>query len=762
MNKRIYRLFSALILVFSTQINAQIITIDDTFSAQQLIEDVLIDSPCANVSNFSVSGWTFDNGNRSYGYFTDGGSNFPFENGVIISTGRAISAIGPNASLQSEGPAAWTGDNDLEAAINESSSINATVLEFDFLPLANKVSFEYIFSSEQYLSNPNPNQCNFSDGFVFLLKEVDSQDQYENLAVVPGTSIPVKITTVRGSGTTCPPANENFFDAFNGTNHPTNFNGQTKILEASANVTPGVLYHMKLVVADQGNQLYDSAIFLGGGSFKVEIDLGDDRLVANENPLCANDVLMLDATQVGNSNVYQWFRNGVLLNNENNPTYEVETPGNYTVEVELENSGCVANGEIEIDYANGSPLNNATLTQCADENGQAVFNLTTAQNSIIPAGTLFQNVSFYNSQNDAETSQNVILNPLNFTSTSTELFVRVVNNLGCFSVARLSLEASQNDIDVLNFQFCDSDDVQDGLSIINLQTSILPAFTDGLNPDIEVFFYNTVADAYASTNPLANNFSNTIPFEQTIYVKVLENGSCLGITQVNLSIFAFSGFVLEDESLVLCKNESIVLQIPAGFLSYQWSNGSTLSTISVDEPGFYSVTIISQTGCVFVKSYEIIGSETAVINAIEATNFQGNNNSIFIDVSGTGEYVYSLNGTNYHEEPFFENLSSGVYTVYVKDVFCGEVSQQVTILGFPKFFTPNADGVNDYWVVNFLPDDFVIYIFDRFGKLLYSYTRADIGWDGTYQNRQMPATDYWFVIKDNAGRTFKSNFSLIR
>ena len=663
--------------MFSTQINDQIITIDDTFSAQQLIEDVLIDSPCANVSNFSVSGWTFDNGNRSYGYFTDGGSNFPFENGVIISTGRAISAIGPNASLQSEGPAAWTGDNDLEAAINESSSINATVLEFDFLPLANKVSFEYIFSSEQYLSNPNPNQCNFSDGFVFLLKEVDSQDQYENLAVVPGTSIPVKITTVRGSGTTCPPANENFFDAFNGTNHPTNFNGQTKILEASANVTPGVLYHMKLVVADQGNQLYDSAIFLGGGSFKVEIDLGDDRLVANENPLCANDVLMLDATQVGNSNVYQWFRNGVLLNNENNPTYEVETPGNYTVEVELENSGCVANGEIEIDYANGSPLNNATLTQCADENGQAVFNLTTAQNSIIPAGTLFQNVSFYNSQNDAETSQNVILNPLNFTSTSTELFVRVVNNLGCFSVARLSLEASQNDIDVLNFQFCDSDDVQDGLSIINLQTSILPAFTDGLNPDIEVFFYNTVADAYASTNPLAN-------------------------------------------------------------------------------------TITSQTGCVFVKSYEIIGSETAVINAIEATNFQGNNNSIFIDVSGTGEYVYSLNGTNYHEEPFFENLSSGVYTVYVKDVFCGEVSQQVTILGFPKFFTPNADGVNDYWVVNFLPDDFVIYIFDRFGKLLYSYTRADIGWDGTYQNRQMPATDYWFVIKDNAGRTFKSNFSLIR
>jgi gliding motility-associated-like protein len=762
MNKRKFRLLSALILVFSLQINAQVITIDDTFSAQQLIEDVLIDSPCANVSNFSVSGWTFDNDNRSYGYFTDGGSNFPFENGVIISTGRAVSAIGPNASLQSEGPVTWAGDNDLEAAINESSSINATVLEFDFLPLANKVSFEYIFSSEQYLSSPNPNQCNFSDGFVFLLREVNSQDQYENLAVVPGTTIPVKITTVRGSGTICPPANENFFDAFNGTNHPTNFNGQTKILEASANVTPGVLYHMKLVVADQGNQLFDSAIFLGGGSFKVEIDLGEDRLIANENPLCNDEVFVLDATQSGNSNVYKWFRNGVLLNNENNPTYEVENPGIYTVEVELENSGCVASGEIEIEYATGSPLNDTTLTQCADENGQAIFNLTTAQEAIIPAGTLFQNISFYNSLNDAETSQNVILNPLNFTSSNIDLFVRVVNNLGCFSVATLTLEASQNDIDVLNLQFCDTDDVQDGLTTINLQSNVLPAFTDGTNPDVQVFFYNTISDAYNATNNLSNDFSNTIPFEQTIYAKVLENGSCLGITEINLSIFAFSGFNLADESLILCKNESLILQIPSGFLSYQWSNDSTSSTISVDEPGLYSVVITSQAGCVFVKNYEIIGSETAIIDNIETTNFQGNNNSISVEVSGIGEYVYSLNGINYQDEPFFENLSSGVYTVYVKDIFCGEVSEQVTILGFPKFFTPNADGVNDYWVVNFLPGNFVIYIFDRFGKLLYSYKRSDIGWDGTFQNKPMPANDYWFVVKDSEGRTFKSNFSLLR
>ncbi|MFN3640806.1 MAG: choice-of-anchor L domain-containing protein, partial [Flavobacterium sp.] len=231
-------------------LKAQYIEVDDTYNAQQLVEDVLVNSPCAQVSNFTVNGWDYGNGNKSYGYFNRGSSNFPFEEGVLISSGRAVFAIGPNDSLQSEGPVEWGGDADLEQAIGESNTINATVLEFDFLPIANKMSFEYIFSSEQYLSNPNPNQCFFSDGFAFLLREANPPTGYENLAVVPGTNIPVKVTTVRGSGTICQPANEQFFDAFNGVEHPTNFNGQTVILKAEATVTPGVLYHLKLVVAD--------------------------------------------------------------------------------------------------------------------------------------------------------------------------------------------------------------------------------------------------------------------------------------------------------------------------------------------------------------------------------------------------------------------------------------------------------------------------------------------------------------------------------
>lgn len=207
--------FVLLLVGFQTISSAQNITVDESLTATQLVQDILINNPCANISNVNVSGWAFTSGN-SYGKFTSGGSAFPFADGVLLTTGRAQSAIGPNTSIISEGPDNWGGDSDLEQALNisQNSSINATVLEFDFLPLADKISFDYIFSSEQYLSNPSINQCGFTDGFVFLLKKAGTTDSYTNLAVVPGTDLPVRVNTVRGPGTICTPLNEQYFDAF--------------------------------------------------------------------------------------------------------------------------------------------------------------------------------------------------------------------------------------------------------------------------------------------------------------------------------------------------------------------------------------------------------------------------------------------------------------------------------------------------------------------------------------------------------------------
>ena len=152
---------------FPEKVLAQYIQVDDSYTAQNLVQNVLINSPCAGVSNFSVSGGNFGTGENSYGYFSAGSSSFPFANGIVLSTGKATSAMGPNASILSEDAPGWTGDSDLENALSISSTSDATVLEFDFTPLTSQVSFDYIFASEEYHGTA---PCTYSDCCAFLLK----------------------------------------------------------------------------------------------------------------------------------------------------------------------------------------------------------------------------------------------------------------------------------------------------------------------------------------------------------------------------------------------------------------------------------------------------------------------------------------------------------------------------------------------------------------------------------------------------------------
>jgi gliding motility-associated-like protein len=234
--------------------------------------------------------------------------------------------------------------------------------------------------------NPSPGQCNFTDGFAFLLKEA-SATTYQNLALIPGTSTPVRVNTVRGSGTICPPANETYFDAFNSGSYPTTYDGQTKILTAQSVVTPGTLYHIKLVIADEGNARFDSGIFLRAGSFISEKDLGADRLIATGNPLCNGDNLILNATQTGATN-YQWFLDGNPVGT-NSPTYNATTAGTYEVEIDI-NASCTLTGSIVIEYAPNLVVLKDEFDLCdTNLDGLTAFDLATIQTQIfssLPAG----------------------------------------------------------------------------------------------------------------------------------------------------------------------------------------------------------------------------------------------------------------------------------------------------------------------------------------------------------------------------------------
>lgn len=147
-------------------------------------------------------------------------------------------------------------------------------------------------------------------------------------------------------------------------------------------------------------------------------------------------------------------------------------------------------------------------------------------------------------------------------------------------------------------------------------------------------------------------------------------------------------------------------------------------------------------------------------------------NNIEIFVAAVGDYEYAINGGEFQDDPIFMNVPSGVNTVIINDTNgCGTTEPlEFLVVGYPKFFTPNGDGINDDWNIEGIETltNPVVYVFDRYGKLLKQLGVAG-GWDGTYNGQPMPSSDYWFRFEygeTDAGmlvaKTRKTHFSLKR
>ena len=752
---------------------AQPISVNESYSAKQLVENVLVNSSCANVSNFSVTGKSFSASQNSYGYFNNERGSFPFTQGVLLSTWGSQNSIGPFVRSLGGGDSPWPGDTDLENALGITSTTNATVLEFDFKALTDFISFDYIFASNEYQDDF---PCNYSDGFAFLIKEINTVT-YSNLALLPGTTTPVSSKSIHPqinaipSSTeaikSCGPENEFYFGGFNTVNSPINYAGQTKVLTAQKKVEPGKTYHIKLVIADQRNQYYDSAVFLKAGSFSPKIDLGPDRLFATNNPICFGESYTI-APNLPSDYSQKWFKNNVEFIN-NSPTYTVTSPGIYRVEV-LITPSCIASEEIIIEYTPEIVLNDATLIQCDDNNdGLAIFDLKKADAIVKNSGTNLSAVVYYESMADANTQKNPITNPSAYASKTINqsVFAKVSNSFNCAKYAEVKLRIANNSILVQNpISTCDQDDVEDGKAEFNLNFQVTPQIVSGLPAGLIVEYYLNQLDAIANRNSLANNFRNTIPYQQTIYSKIINGADCYAITPVTLIVNTFTSPSFQDQTLILCQGLSLSLAVDIGFSNYLWSTGAISNAITVETPGTYSVIVSNTDGCQITKKFTVTSSGIATITGVKINDFQGNQNSIIVEYNGSGNYEFSIDGSFFQENAQFNAVAPGEYFVYARDKNgCGSsVPFVVYILDYPRYFTPNNDGHNDVWQIkNFenLPNS-SLHIYDRYGKLLKRLTTSDIGWSGIVNEFALPADDYWFHLKLENGRVIKGHFSLKR
>ncbi|MBV1924674.1 MAG: choice-of-anchor L domain-containing protein, partial [Flavobacteriaceae bacterium] len=473
----------ALVFLFSL-IGYSQITIDETYTTQQLIEDILIDSSCAEVSNFGQRTGTDFGDVNGIAAFDANGSGFPFAAGVILTSGNVADSGGPNTSLLSLGGVGWPGSAIIEDNTTATNTNNASVIQFDFVPFVDQISFNFIFASEEYDQNF---ECTYSDAFAFVLTD-QITGVVQNLAVIPGTNIPIEATNIHPDVPgQCPAINEEFFDRYNflpfndENTAPIDYNGQTVTMTAMGSVVLGNPYTIQLAIADEGDTAYDSAVFLEAGSFNIgSVDLGVDLTEAEGTARCTGETYVIEPNLIAPpGTTYEWLYEDPIGSGtfvqfvppEFGQTLAVTQTGNYQLNVHFGGAnGCDAEGEVFIEFIDPPLINlNPLPTIVCDDNndGLAQFELEDFDLDIAlgdPLLTLTYHETLLNAENNILPLSNPHFNNVPYTD---EVFVRAESaSSSCYSTTRLELQVRNSPLVVAPadpLRLCDINNPGDGI-----------------------------------------------------------------------------------------------------------------------------------------------------------------------------------------------------------------------------------------------------------------------------------------------------------
>ena len=275
--------------------------------------------------------------------------------------------------------------------------------------------------------------------------------------------------------------------------------------------------------------------------------------------------------------------------------------------------------------------------------------------------------------------------------------------------------------------------------------------------DVTVNWYDA---ANAGTLLLEDSTIYETDVAGTYYAEAISDiGDCISTSRTAINVNFLPSPQVEDESTFICEGETKTLYANAPNNAYLWSTGDTVSQTTVSTPGIYTVIVTNGSGCSVTKNITVTQIETPIIDSIVS---DGSN--LIVNTLNSGDFEYSIDGENYQLSNIFFNAEGGLYTVYVRERNgCGAVTQEYLHFVIPKFFTPNDDTKNDFFVLKGIElyNRSEVYIFDRYGRLLISSKNQPFYWDGTFKNRPLPSTDYWYVIIID-GQEFKGHFALRR
>ena len=339
----------------------------------------------------------------------------------------------------------------------------------------------------------------------------------------------------------------------------------------------------------------------------------------------------------------------------------------------------------------------------------------------------------------------------------------------------------------------DGEDITDGISAFDttsLNESLLVTQTlidQHASNTLITFYYLDLDGNLQQNNRLPNPFITQTQVV-TVTLSFRDDPMCISEKRLDFIVNSLPALPLQ-ETFIRCLNlppEAIGLLEPiATNLGYVWEFSppgsierqllaSQESSIFPEQEGTYFITATTLSGsvCSLTKSIVVRESESAQLaeSAVHLDDLNqegGNVLEVMTDDLGIGDYEYALNSGPFQDDPIFEDVPNGLFQLQIRDKNgCGVLSYAGVALGYPKYFSPNGDGINDTWTIEGISSDYnaetEVFIYDRYGRLLRKFKPYYGQWDGTYNGEPMPSTDYWFQGFLADGSQFKGHFSLLR
>ncbi|PSJ71929.1 hypothetical protein C7N43_36835, partial [Sphingobacteriales bacterium UPWRP_1] len=738
--------------------------LDDPDSPYYLVQQVLLGGGCLSVSNVQYTGHP-----DALGYFEQVPNlDIGFAEGVMITTGYNDVAYGPDDSEGETSPVGGMGlpgSADLDNLVTATTN-DAATLEFDFVPSTDNISFRYVFGSEEYLEFVD---AGFNDVFAFFISGPGIAGQ-QNIALVPSTSTPVSIDNVNSGNNAM-----YYVDTPDGAAY-TQFDGLTTTLTATkTGLTPCETYHIKLAIADVGDHILDSGVFLEANSFSdgSVIDVQAYGAVPGTVQTyegCASGQFVFtrqDLSTLGSDYVINLTVAGSAING----TDYVAIPSSVTIpagdttlvlSIDAYNDGLTEAVETVTLLLNDvqcgctfTPLNATLLIfdNLEIDAGETVSICPGEQAQLQASGG-----SNYVWSPAASLNNPNIANPIATPTQTTWYTVTGLDAFGCTSVDSVL-------VFLFNQPYFPPFNID--TTICSTDVAVIPLHT--VTP-ISNYNYQWIP-ATGLDNP--NNPNPTATLNQSmIYTLVVTNPQgCQAQQTVSININAVATAV-ELNDVAFCPGETAIFDA-GSFAAYLWSDGSTGQTLTVNQAGTYSVTVTdAANGC--------NASATAEVSLFSQPQPQISGNLSFVTTQSTAlqadtGYVAYLWNTG-AATTVLEVNAAGNYSVTVTnaDGCTGSAVvnvEEIVIAPYlvPSAFSPNNDGVNDEFKIIAMSNNITaveLYVYNRWGQKIFSSASLSQVWNGKYKDQdcEMGVYAYTGSITLNNGevKEIKGNVTLIR